>query len=260
MEFEMKRLLTICLVATCVFVSRSGAQLAPPNSTNPTNAALRYWMAFAVLHDPPADQATAELLDRVASGTSPWDEAKLGKILDDNREALAMMQRASKLSFCDWGLEYELAHQTPIYHLAKGRVLGRLNAVAAARLESNGQLAQAADAWIAGIRFSQHLAHGGTLISLLSARLSLSPALKSLARVAPQLDADQRKQIAMAIGEIPDDGFDWADAMKREADVLAAAKRLDPTITAPMPSRAPVDRAANELRADRKAVLDAVAQ
>jgi hypothetical protein len=252
------RLLTIfVVVAICVFVSRSGAQLAPPNSTN---AALRYWMAFATLHDPPADQATAELLDRVASGTSPWDEAKLGTILDVNREALAMMHRASKLSWCDWGLEYELAHQTPIPHLAKGRVLGRLNGVAAARLESNGQVAQAVDAWIAGIRFSQHLAQGGTLISLLSARLALSPALKSLVRVAPQLDAAQREQVEAAVRAIPDAGFDWADAMKREADVLAAAKRLDSTINAPMPSQAPVDRAANEMRAERQAVLDAVAK
>ena len=257
---KMSRLLltTGVVVAMCVFVSRSGAQLAPPNSPN---AALRYWMAFAVLHDPPADPPTAELLDRVASGTSPWDEAKLATLLDGNEEALAMMRRASKLEFCDWGLEYELAHQTPIYHLAKGRVMARLNGVAAARFESNGQLAQAVDAWIAGMRFSQHLARGGTLISLLSARLSLSPALKSLARVAPKLDDVQRAQIEAAVRALPEAGFDWDDAMKREADVLAAAKRLDPrTINATMPSRARVDQTANEVRAQRQAVLDAVAK
>jgi len=249
----MMRTVATWVLAACVLVSTANAQPAPP-----TNAALRYWMAFAMLHDPPADQATAELLDRVAAGTSPWDEAKLGKILDDNREALAMMQRASTLSWCDWGLEYELGHQTPIPHLAKGRVLGRLNGVAAARLESSGRLTQAVDVWLAGIRFSQHLARGGTLISLLSARLALSPALKSLARVAPQLDAASRKHIDAAVRAIPDAGFDWADAMKREADVLATAKRLDPTINAPMPSQARVDMTANDVRAERKAVLDAV--
>jgi hypothetical protein len=217
-------------------------------------------MAFAVLHDPPADQATAELLDRVAAGTSPWDEAKLGRILDENVEAIEIMQRATRLTACDWGLEYELGSRTPIAHLAKGRVLGRLNGVEAARLASRGQLAPAVDAWLAGVRFSQHLASGGTLISLLSARLSLSPALKSLARVAPQLDAAQRKQIDTVVRALPQAGFNWSEAMKREGDVLATAKRLDPSLSAPMPSQARVDMAANEVRAERQAVLDAVAK
>src|SRR6266853_674197 len=129
-------MLTTCLIAACLLVSRADAQ-APA-----TNAALRYWMAFAVMHDPPADQATAQLLDRVAAGTAPWDEAKLGKLLDDNREALQIMQRATRLASCDWGLEYELGPTTPIAHLAKARVLGRLNAIAGARLAARGQLAQ----------------------------------------------------------------------------------------------------------------------
>jgi hypothetical protein len=214
-------------------------------------------MAFAVMHDPPADQATAELLDRVAAGTSPWDEVRLGKILDDNRQALEMMRRATVLPSCDWGLEYELGPNTPISHLAKGRVLGRLNGVDATRLAASGQLAQAVDVWIAAIRFSQHLASGGTLISLLSARLSLSPALKSLARIAPQLDAPRRRQIDAAVRAIPEAGFDWTDAMRREAEVLATAKRLNPALNAPMPSQAAVDRTANEIRAERLAVIDA---
>src|SRR5438034_5441509 len=98
----MKRLFTIGIIAACLLGARADAQ-APP-----ANAALRYWMAFAVMHDPPAGQATAELIDRVAAGTSPWDEAKLGRILDDNREALEIMQRATTLADCDWGVEYEL--------------------------------------------------------------------------------------------------------------------------------------------------------
>ena len=134
----------MCIIAACVLVSRADAQ-APT-----TNAALRYWMAFAVMHDPPAGQATAELLDRIAAGTAPWDEAKLGKLLDDNREALKMMQRATKLATCDWGLEYDLGPNTPIAHLAKARVMGRLNALEGARQASGGQFAQAVDVWLAG--------------------------------------------------------------------------------------------------------------
>jgi hypothetical protein len=246
----MKTVLTF-LLAGLMLVARADAQPT-------TNAALRYWMAFALMKDPPADQQTMQLLDRVASGASPWDEAKLGKFVADNREALEIMQRGTKLPSCDWGLEYELAQHTPIAHLAKARVLARLNGVEAARLASRGQLAAAVDVWLAGIRFSQHVASGGTLISLLSARLSLSPALKSLTRLAPQLDAGQRQQVDAAVRAIPDAGFDWADAMRREAEVLATAKKRDPTITAPMPNQSSVDTAAGEVRTEKKELLDAL--
>jgi len=251
------RVFMTCAMAACLLASRADAQ-APPAAS--TNAALRYWMAFAVMRDPPADRATAELLDRVAAGTAPWDEARLGRILDDNREALGIMRRASTLTSCDWGLEYELGPNTPIAHLAKARALGRLNAVAGTRVASRGQLAQAVDVWLAGVRFSQHVARDGTLISLLSARLSLSPSLKSLARAAaqPSLDAAHRRQIDAVVRAIPEAGFDWADAMRREADVLVVAKRFDPKVNAVMPSQAAVDRTAGEVRAERKAVLDAV--
>jgi hypothetical protein len=135
-----------------------------------------------------------------------------------------------------------------------------LNALQAAQFASRGDIAHAVDAWLAGVRFSQHLAQGGTLISVLSARLSLSPTLKSLARVAPQLDAAHRRQVEAVIRSIPDAGFDWADAMRREADAIVVAKRLNPNVNAVMPSQAAVDRTANELRADRRALLDAVAK
>jgi hypothetical protein len=247
------RTLITCALAATLLVALGDAQ-APS-----ANAALRYWMAFAGMRDPPADQATAELLDRVAAGTSPWDEPKLGKILDDNREALEIMQRATILQSCDWGLEYELGPKTPIAHLAKARVLGRLNAIAGTRLAARGQLSEAVDVWLAGVRFSQHVAHDGTLISLLSARLSLSPSLKQLAHAAlqPSLDAAHRRQIANIVGAIPDAGFDWADAMRREADLLVVAKRLDPNVKAEMPSQTRVNSIADEVRVERKAVLDA---
>jgi hypothetical protein len=230
-------------------------------------------MAFAVMHDPPADQATAQLLDRIAAGTAAWDEAKFGKLLDDNREALEMMQRASKLPSCDWGLEYELGSSTPIAHLAKARALGRLNGIAGTRLASRGQWAQAVDVWLAGVRFSQHVAHDGTLIALLSARLSLSPSLKSLVRAAsqPSLDTAHRQQIAAVVRAIPDAGFDWADAMHREENLVVArlktaaeaASRRAPDqaeVKAAMPSQTKADEIAAEIRAERKAVLDLVAR
>ena len=60
------------VIAICVLASSVHAQ--QPS----TNAALRYWMAFAVMQDPPADAAATDLLLRVADGSAPWDEARLG--------------------------------------------------------------------------------------------------------------------------------------------------------------------------------------
>jgi hypothetical protein len=208
----MKRMLTTCLMAACLLVSRADAQVPP------TNAALRYWMAFAVMHDPPADQATAQLLDRVADGSAPWDEARLGKTLDDNREALGIMQRATTLAACDWGLEYELGPTTPIAHLAKARALGRLSVLLGIRLAARGESSQAIDAWLASVRFSQHVAQGGSLIALLSGRRVMTAALRALHATAAKtsLDAATRKRIETAVRALPETGFDWAAAMRQE--------------------------------------------
>lgn len=75
---EEMRSVIAAVAAACLFTAVPAAQ----QSTE--NAALRYWMAFAVLQDAPADAATADLLQRVADGSVPWDEGRLGPILDAN--------------------------------------------------------------------------------------------------------------------------------------------------------------------------------
>jgi hypothetical protein len=211
----MKHVLTLCVVAMSVLVPRAGAQTAPSSP----NAALRYWMAFAVMRDPPADKATADLLEHVGDGSEAWDEAKLASIVEDNRQALAIMQRASTLTSCDWGLEYELGSRTPIAHLAKARTLGRLSVVAGKRLQAQGQLPQAVDMWLAGVRFSRHMAEGGSLISALSGGRVMQLSLRALQRdeVLTGLDATTKKRIELFLRALPEDGVDWSAAMRRDA-------------------------------------------
>ena len=48
--------------------------------------------------------------------------------------------------------------------------------------------------------------------------------------------------------------------MRREADLLVVAKRLNPKVNAVMPSQTRVNSTAEEIRAERKAVLDAAAR
>ena len=180
------------------------------------NAALRYWTAFAVLHDTSADKATADLLGKTMSGEAAWDETKLGPIVDVNMESIGIMQRATKLSECDWGLEYSLGPHTPIPFLqVSARALGRLNTLYGIRLAAKGDTQKAADAWLAGIRFSQHLARGGSLLATLVANAVLADELRALTKAAQSgtLDAKRRSQVAAAIRAVPETGFDWGQAM-----------------------------------------------
>jgi hypothetical protein len=217
--------------AMCLAAATVNAQ-QPQQQT--LNAAVRYWMAFAVLQDPPANAGATNLLVRVAEGTAPWDEAQLGPILDANSQSLEIMERASTLQSCDWGIEYELGPRAPIAHLARARVLGRLGVLSGMRLAARGQTPEAVDRWLASIRFSQHLARGGTLISLLSANAILLPSLRGLASEVSRLTPESRARIEAGLRALPETGFDWPDAMLREEQALAAGVRLNaiPTLKA----------------------------
>jgi len=255
----MKRVLAVSMIVLSLTVARADAQALLPLPLTSTNAALRYWMAFAVMKDPPGATSvvSVELLDRVAAGTAPWDEAKFGRLLDDNREALDIMRRASRLTTCDWGLEYELGSFTPIEHLAKGRVLGRLNALDGRRAAVKGQWNQAVGIWLAGVRFSQHLARGGSLIAVLSAHAVLRPSLDALAVAAGQKGVD-RTEMFLVIRALPEAEFDWDAAMKRETESVAIYRRDHPGAKAEMVNPVKVNQSREGARAERTRALAAM--
>ena len=218
-------LLTLFCVAFVVATPARG-QVA---SREARNAALTYWQAFALMRDPAADKSTADLLDSVAAGKSPWNEARLGPILDANAEAIQTMARGTRLADCEWGIDYELGPAAPIGHLAKARVLGRLNTLAGMRLAASGHLPEAIATWLAGVRFARHVAQGGSLISLLSARPVLVSNLTALGDVLRQNSANQadRTLVIAALNALPESGFDWGAALQREqGGVEVAAQQL----------------------------------
>ncbi len=188
------------------------AQQNPPQETR--NAALRYWMAFAELHDPPSDKTTQDLLEKTAAGEAAWDESRLGPILDMNSDAIAIFQRATKLPDCDWGVEYAQGPRASIAYAARARVISRLNTLQGIRQMAKGQSQAAVDTWIAGIRFTDHLAKGGSLLFALIAKSALLTNLHVLTQQASQghLNFSQKQQLLSALQAIPQDGFDWSAA------------------------------------------------
>jgi hypothetical protein len=182
------------------------------------NAALRYWLAFADLQDPPADPATAELLEKTAAGEVVWNEGKLGAILDQNETAVRGMQRATKLPDCDWGIEYDQGPSASIAYVPKARVLSRLNTLYGMRLAAKGDTQAAVDAWLSGIRFSRHVAMGGSLIFSLIAKMTLVSNLHALTQAVEggRVTAADRKKIESAVRALPPTAFHWSAALRYE--------------------------------------------
>jgi len=198
----------------------AGAQTKLPTETR--NAALRYWLAFADLQDPPADKTVADLLEKTAAGEAAWNEEKLGPILTANEDAIGRMQRATKLPDCDWGLEYDLGPRASIAYMPKARVLARLNTLEGMRLAAKGETQKAVDAWLAGIRFSQDVAKGGTLIFSLVAKRAMIANFKALdqAAEAGKLSSKQKEEIETVVRGLPEDGLDWSKAFWYEQETI----------------------------------------
>ena len=208
--------------AGVLFLFATSAPAQPQQVTQTRNAALRYWQAFAELQDPPADKATADLLEKTAAGDAAWDEAKLGPILDKNEDAILAMQRATKLPECDWGLEYERGPRASSAYVPRARVLARLNTLYGMRMAARRKTQEAIDTWLAGVRFAQHLTHGGGLIFSLVAKMTLLSnfqALTQSARTGGWSDA-QRVEVRKAVSALPETGFDWSEALWYEQDPL----------------------------------------
>jgi hypothetical protein len=214
----------VVLLTLVVAPANARAQSQAPGKFPPEtrNAALRYWSAFSDLQDPPADKATQDLLEKAAAGDAPWDESKLGPILDQNETAILAMQRATKLPDCDWGLEYTRGPRTSIAYVPRSRVLARLNTLYGMRLMAKGDSQAAVDAWLDGIRFSRHVAQGGTLIFQLVGKMAMLSNFRALTNAAEshQLNDAQRAQALAAVQALPADGFDWAQALALEEAAL----------------------------------------
>jgi hypothetical protein len=131
-----------------------------------------------------------------------------------NANAIAIFRRGTKLPECDWGVEYSLGPEASIAYVPKARVMASLNTLQGVREMARGNNQAAMDAWLAGIRFSQHLAQGGSLIFALVAKTTLLPNLQILttANSKRQLDALQSKQVEETVKALPIDAFDWGKA------------------------------------------------
>jgi len=223
---RIAEILTIAAAISLVCTFPAHAQIKMPAETR--NAALRYWMAFAQMQDVPVDKPTADLLAKTVAGDAPWNEAKFAQLVDNNAEAIETMQRATKLPDCDWGLEYSRGPQTPITFVRNSALaMGRLNTLYGMRQAAKGDAANAAETWMAGIRFSRHLAQGQSLLASLIAATGLKANLHALTQTAQtgMLSNAGKNRVASFVRVLPETGFDWGQAMWYEEvpiDIMVA--------------------------------------
>jgi hypothetical protein len=207
-SLKVRPLITIVCVLAATGGVRAQAKF-PPDSDN---AALRYWTALTEMKNTiDENETTQKLLSATIKSEIPWDENKLGPILEANAAAVQAMQRGAKLAECNWGLDYRLGVATPVQMVMRARGLEQLNTLEGISELAKGNGNAAVNTWLLGIRFSQDVGRGGPAILALVASTMLTETFQAITGQVKQgkLQQAQKQALYAAIKQLPGDGFDW---------------------------------------------------
>lgn len=210
-------------ILSSIFVALlASSSFAQQNASLGENAALRYWAAFSEIQDSALTERQAKDLNAVVDGTMPYDDSEFKDLLEKNKPAIEIMDRAVSLGGCDWGLDYGLGPDTPVEYVRRSLVLGRLNALYSLHLLTVGDKDAALHTLAAGLKFSRDVASGGSLFATVVAKHLIVIHLNAISDSlhVEQLSPAQRKDLQQAIAGLGAHGVDWPSAITREMAVL----------------------------------------
>jgi hypothetical protein len=191
----------LCLAMTILARPLGSAYAdAPPEPGS--NAALKYWQAFAELPrftDAEGEKLIAECL------TMPLD-AHAREIVSTAEYALEMMHEGAALPHCDWGIGYEAGIYVRLPHGSAARVLSSLAYLRARMRFEEGRNAEALEDIVAAMTLARHVSQDGTLIIVLFG-YSIEPRMsETLARYLPKLDGKIIKDLKRRLDALPAGG------------------------------------------------------
>jgi hypothetical protein len=215
---EIRKSIPFMLTVVALLASAAFAQQKPSLGDN---AALRYYAAFAQMQDYAITDAEAKKLNGILDGPIPYDDSQYKDLVEKNKPALETMARGAALPRCDWGLDY-IGEDTPVDYARSALALGRLNVLYAFHLLIAGDKDGAVSAIKAGLRFSQDVAHGGSLFATVAAKSLLATHLRAITFVqhTQELSAAQRSVLQKAVTQLGPDALDWPSAAKRDLESL----------------------------------------
>jgi hypothetical protein len=180
---------------------------ASPGASRDGNAALSYWLAFALM--PEADQQQ-QVIDAWTGEHSITDapgkvsaDPKVIELLGSATAELDLLRRGARMGHCDWGLDYAQGPELLMPHLAMGRQLATLAALRARHRFEEGRPREGVVDALLAMKLGRDVGSDPILIAVLVQYGIQSLSIDILARHLPALDAEELGQLAQTIEELP---------------------------------------------------------
>ena len=127
------KMIALCLSLALFLPSRASAAVGDATPESGSNAALKYWQAFAVLPTlNPSQEKIVQEWSKV-----PLDAAAL-QLIEQSQGSREYLLRGAKLDRCDWSLDYDDGIFLRLPYLSKSLLLARLAALHARHEFSQG--------------------------------------------------------------------------------------------------------------------------
>ena len=196
----MLRALFLATTLVVLSAEHAFANAAPDLSTN---AALKYWQAFAMLPrftDVEQKKIGAECL------TMPLD-AHAREIVNKAAYALRMMRDGAALPRCDWGIGWEeVGIEVHLTHNAGARVLASYACLRARLSFKAGEHAEAIKDIVAGMTLARHISADSVLVMVLAGYAIEHRMIEALAPHLSALNAGMIGELKKRLAALPRGG------------------------------------------------------